>query len=246
MIPINIYENTKIKIYSTSDGIKIVTSPIKIQILNMLTDKVSEADIVKETGKSKSTISVHLKNLLDERIISYKAHPLDRRSKLFYIYADYIGEIYPDNIIYALPEIEQDISKKEGLFIEIYRQFKGLLLHHGLDVSPLEIITGERIGKKTYDEFKAETLDELLDELKQRFLDLGLGDLSINITDDSLMFKLKECHECYNLEYNMATCNIVKGMLKGIFSAFYKKAVSVEEVECCSKYDDHCTFIVEK
>ena len=74
MIPINIYENTKIKIYSTSDGIKIVTSPIKIQILNMLTDKVSEADIVKETGKSKSTISVHLKNLLDERIISYKAH----------------------------------------------------------------------------------------------------------------------------------------------------------------------------
>ena len=243
MIPINIYENTKIKIYSTSDGIKIVTSPIKIQILNMLTDKVSEADIVKETGKS---ISVHLKNLLDERIISYKAHPLDRRSKLFYIYADYIGEIYPDNIIYALPEIEQDISKKEGLFIEIYRQFKGLLLHHGLDVSPLEIITGERIGKKTYDEFKAETLDELLDELKQRFLDLGLGDLSINITDDSLMFKLKECHECYNLEYNMATCNIVKGMLKGIFSAFYKKAVSVEEVECCSKYDDHCTFIVEK
>ena len=81
MIPINYYNTTKIKIYSTNKGIKIVDSPIKIQILNLLEGEISEADIVKETGKSKSTISVHLKNLIDEGIISFKSHPLDRRRK---------------------------------------------------------------------------------------------------------------------------------------------------------------------
>ena len=99
-MPINNFNNTKIKIFSTNKGIKIVDSPIKIQILNILDGQVSEADIVSQTGKSKSTISVHLKNLIDEGIISFKSHPLDRRSKLFYILADYIGEIYPDKIIY--------------------------------------------------------------------------------------------------------------------------------------------------
>ena len=61
MMPINNFNNTKIKIYSTTKGIKIVDSPIKIQILNMLDGQVSEADIVNETRKSKSTISVHVK-----------------------------------------------------------------------------------------------------------------------------------------------------------------------------------------
>ena len=124
MIPINYYNTTKIKIYSTNKGIKIVDSPIKIQILNLLEGEISEADIVKETGKSKSTISVHLKNLIDEGIISFKSHPLDRRSKLFYIIADYIGEIYPDKIIYKLPETESDLESQDQLYIEILRQFK--------------------------------------------------------------------------------------------------------------------------
>ena len=61
MMPINKFNNTKIKIYATTKGIKIVDSPIKIQILNILDGQVSEIEIVKQTGKSKSTISVHLK-----------------------------------------------------------------------------------------------------------------------------------------------------------------------------------------
>lgn len=132
MMPINKFNNTKIKIYATTKGIKIVDSPIKIQILNILDGQVSEIEIVKQTGKSKSTISVHLKNLIDEGIISFKSHPLDRRSKLFYIYADYIGEICPDKIIYKLPEIESQITSKAQLYMELFRQFKSILLIHGL------------------------------------------------------------------------------------------------------------------
>ncbi|MCI5867695.1 MAG: ArsR family transcriptional regulator [Methanosphaera sp.] len=245
MIPINIYDNTKIKIYSTADGIKIVNSPIKIQILNMLDEKISEAEIVKRTGKSKSTISVHLKNLVDEGILSYKSHPLDRRSKLFYIYADYVGEVYPGQIIYSLPEVQEDIIDPHGLFTEVHRQCKGLLLHHGLELSPLETKAGERIGRDLYKKLEFDGFEGFLDALRKYFAELEIGELTITHTDNTVL-KLKGCHTKFDIEYNISTCCITTGMIKGVFSEYYQCDVSVEEVECVSKYDDCCTFIVEK
>ena len=243
MMPIASYNDTKIKIYSTTKGIKIVDSPIKIQILNLLEGEVSEAEIVKQTNKSKSTISVHLKNLIDEGIISFRSHPLDKRSKLFYIYADYIGEIYPDRIIYQLPEMLSDITTEAELYIEELRQLKSILLIHGLQLEPLEIRTGEVIGKKIYSTFEYDTLDDLVELICSRFESLNVGTIKV-ASKDPLIFKNYQCNECFKVQYNIPTCNMTKGILKGILSEHYGEEVSVEEVECKSKLDDSCTFIV--
>ena len=48
-------------------GVNVVKSPVKLTILSMLKDTDMEFDeIVKNTGKSKSTISVHLKSLRED------------------------------------------------------------------------------------------------------------------------------------------------------------------------------------
>jgi len=244
MMPITNYNDIKIKIYSTNKGIKIVDSPIKIQILNILDGQVSEAEIVSKTGKSKSTISVHLKNLIDEGIINYKSHPLDRRSKLFYVVSDYIGEIYPDKIINKSPEITDEINNKEKLYFEVFRQFKSTLLLHGLQLEPLEVATGQIIGKSLHEEFKYETLEELLEQIKEKFEQLGLGELKVSSVEP-LIFKNNDCKECFNIQYNLPTCNMTKGILKGILEIYYGKEIFIEEVECISKFDDSCTFIVD-
>lgn len=244
MMPINNFNNTKIKIFSTNKGIKVVDSPIKIQILNMLEGQVSEADIVNETGKSKSTISVHLKNLIDEGIISFKSHPMDRRSKIFYILADYIGEIYPDKIIYRYPEIDSQIDTKDKFFNEVFRQFKSILLVHGLQLEPLEIETGKNMGKELYSSLEFETFDELIESITLKFEQLNLGHIKISSTNP-LILKINECSECSGLQYNLPMCNIIKGVLKGIFEEYYNQQISIEEVECTSKYDDCCTFLIE-
>lgn len=244
MMPINNFNNTKIKIFSTNKGIKIVDSPIKIQILNILEGQISEADIVNETGKSKSTISVHLKNLIEEGIISFKSHPLDRRSKLFYIIADYIGEIYPDKIIYQSPNINSELNNQEQLYTELFRQYKSILLVHGLQLEPLEVEAGRNIGKHIYQSFEYDKFEELLNLIIEKFDELEMGHIKIS-SEKPLIIKNNNCHECKDLQYNIPLCNVTKGILKGIFEEYYEKQVSVEEVECTSKYDDCCTFIVE-
>lgn len=65
-------------------GIDVVKSPVKLTILEMLRSNDMEFDeIVRNTGKSKSTISVHLKSLREDGIISYRLGESDSRRKIF-------------------------------------------------------------------------------------------------------------------------------------------------------------------
>ena len=75
-------------------GIDVVKSPVKLTILEMLRSNDMEFDeIVKNTGKSKSTISVHLKSLREDGIISYRLGESDSRRKIFYLNSKYLGSV---------------------------------------------------------------------------------------------------------------------------------------------------------
>ena len=63
--PIQIFSN-----FNDNIGVNVVKSPVKLTILEMLRDRDMEFDeIVSNTGKSKSTVSVHLKSLRENGII---------------------------------------------------------------------------------------------------------------------------------------------------------------------------------
>ena len=75
-------------------GVNVVKSPVKLTILSMLKDTDMEFDeIVKNTGKSKSTISVHLKSLREDGIVSYRFDANDHRKKIFFINSKFLGEV---------------------------------------------------------------------------------------------------------------------------------------------------------
>ena len=79
-------DDKPIQIFSSPEknvGVNVVKSPVKLIILEMLRSSEMEFDeIVSNTGKSKSTVSVHLKGLREMGIVSYKPHPDDNRKKI--------------------------------------------------------------------------------------------------------------------------------------------------------------------
>ena len=97
--PVQIFSNVDENI-----GVNVIKSPVKLTILEMLRNNDMEFDeIVNNTGKSKSTVSVHLKSLRESGIISYRVHPVDNRKKIFYLNSKYIGSVNvskPNLIIY--------------------------------------------------------------------------------------------------------------------------------------------------
>lgn len=87
--PVQIFSNVNENI-----GVNVIKSPVKLTILEMLRNSEMEFDeIVSNTGKSKSTVSVHLKSLRENGIISYRVHPVDNRKKIFYLNSKYIGSV---------------------------------------------------------------------------------------------------------------------------------------------------------
>ena len=96
-------------------GIDVVKSPVKLTILEMLRSNDMEFDeIVKNTGKSKSTISVHLKSLREDGIISYRLGESDSRRKIFYLNSKQMLYPFPQ---YSQPKsIEPHMDYSFGTF----------------------------------------------------------------------------------------------------------------------------------
>ena len=120
--PIQIFSNLNENI-----GVNVVKSPVKLTILEMLRDSEMEFDeIVNNTGKSKSTVSVHLKSLRESGIISYRVHPDDNRKKIFYINSKFLGSV---NITEPkeIEETQSDYLIKH--LIEEDEEFSTLLFH---------------------------------------------------------------------------------------------------------------------
>ena len=75
-----------IELFSTSEGIYAINSPVRVKILSMLRKgELSFDQLVELSGKAKSTVSVHLRRMGDEGIIGSKTDPKDARKKIFFI-----------------------------------------------------------------------------------------------------------------------------------------------------------------
>ena len=93
-------------------GIDVVKSPVKLTIFEMLRSNDIEFDeIVRNTGKSKSTISVHLKSLREDGIISYRLGESDSRRKIFYLNSKDLGSV---EVSKKLEPVYEKVAGKYG------------------------------------------------------------------------------------------------------------------------------------
>ena len=95
----------EVEIFSTADGLQVIKSPLRVKILSMLRERdLSFDEIVKLSGRAKSTVSGHLKDLSQEGIIGSRAHPTDARKKIFFIKSGYVGKLQQRNMEEDLKE----------------------------------------------------------------------------------------------------------------------------------------------
>lgn len=239
-----------VKIYSSPQGVNVVQSPVKKEILSLLKEKSrSGSDIVSATGKSKSTISVHLQDLMDAEIISWKSHPQDRRKKIFYLNSRYLGDISRER------EIESDIdlyldrhllhSRDPFRFFRfMFRTIRVALLDEGINIDPILHQAGLRVGEAFYHELQAPTMDKFAKNLADFWEENHLGRLEIKSLEPPII-QAYDCFECEDLPpLGRPACSFDSGILEAVFSAYMGENVSVEETKCYAQSDQYCQFHV--
>lgn len=239
-----------VKIYSSKRGVSVVQSPVKKKILSLLKKSgMSGSEIVSATGKSKSTVSVHLQDLMDSDIISWKPHPQDRRKKIFYLNSRYLGDISRER------EIESDInlyldrnvvqsSDPFRFFRFMFRTIRVALLDEGINIDPILHRAGIKVGEAFYDKIKATHMDELVKNLAEFWEENHLGNLKIESLDPPII-QAYDCFECEDLPpLGRPACSFDSGILEAVFSAHLGESVSVNETKCYAQGDQYCQFHV--
>ena len=244
--PIQIFSNLNDNV-----GVNVVKSPVKLTILEMLRDTEMEFDeIVNNTGKSKSTVSVHLKSLRESGVISYRLHPKDNRKKIFYINSKYLGSVNitePKEIEETQSDyiIKNIIQNDEEFSTLLFHTLKSMLIQEGVNIDPILQATGNSIGKSIFGMLYDDDLDVFMENIANYWQRKGLGKLTFNV-GQIIKVTTYDCFECKLLpRTGKPACFLDTGILEGLFSEFFNLPVSVIEIQCYTMGDEKCVFEIE-
>lgn len=244
--PIQIFSNINDNI-----GVNVVKSPVKLTILEMLREREMEFDeIVNNTGKSKSTISVHLKGLRETGIISYRLHPNDNRKKIFYINSKFLGSVNitePKEIEETQSDyiIKNIIDGDEEFSTLLFHTLKAMLIQEGVNIDPILQSTGNSIGKSLFSSLYDEDLDVFMENIAEFWEKNGLGRVSFKV-GQIIKVTTYDCFECKLLpRTGKPACFLDTGIFEGLFTEFFNMPVSVIETQCYTMGDEKCVFEIE-
>lgn len=244
--PIQIFSNLNENL-----GVNVVKSPVKLTILEMLRDTEMEFDeIVTNTGKSKSTVSVHLKSLRESGIISYRVHPVDNRKKIFYINSKYLGSVNisePKQIEETQSDylIKNIIDDDEEFSTLLFHTLKAMLIQEGVNIDPILQSTGNSIGRSIFEKIYDDDLDIFMENIADFWQRKGLGRLTFKI-GQTIKITTYDCFECKLLpKTGKPACFLDTGIFEGLFTEFFNLPVSVIETQCYTMGDEKCVFEIE-
>jgi len=237
-------------IFSTDSGMVALDSPVKLKILELLSNGAKSFDeLVGKSRKAKSTISVHLHDLEELNLIEEKTYPNDKRKKYFVLNALYLAysepplrSQYNEHLNDIVASVLGGNSLKENLFHSLRYGMEA----YGIDPKPILKKMGNDMGLKIGMGFKSDDCEGVLDELTFFWKYHELGDMTF-IEDSELEILVDNCHHCCKMpNVGKTLCSLDEGIMEGIFSSRLEQDYSVNETECCGTGHNHCKFLVEE
>jgi uncharacterized protein len=245
------FKEMQIELFSTSEGIYAINSPVRVKILSMLRKGELNFDqLVELSGKAKSTVSVHLKRMVDEGIIGSKTDPNDARKKIFFIKSEYLGKLSGKKVV--TENIEEYVSSyidSEGDPYEFYRlifhTIRVSLIRQGIDIDPILYEAGVKVGETLYQKVKNPDINKLAENIANFWETHNLGHVEV-VKLEPLTINVSDCFECKSLPpLGRPACAFDSGILKAVFSAHYNDERIVNETKCYAMGDNHCSFIIK-
>ncbi|MGA9140704.1 MAG: V4R domain-containing protein [Methanocella sp.] len=236
-------------IYSTKKGMIAIDSPIKNKILQKLHEReLTFEELIEVCGKAKSTMSVHLNDLLASGMVYKRVDPNDRRKKYFGINSDLLASSRtPVNVHYnkILQSIPSAVGDKYTFLRSLFHLVRSGMESYGVDTSPALKKIGRDVGRMLAPRFKATEASALLAEVSAFWAAEGLGHVTI-LKGDVPSIIVDDCFDCSAMpDIGRTQCSMDEGILEAIIEEKLKVQCSIQETECYGTGHDHCKFIIK-
>lgn len=241
-----------VRLFSTDDNVVAVDSPIKVRILEIASDGPVPFDqVVEKTGKAKSTISVHIRDLEQAGIITSRSDPRDSRRRLIALSSLAIGRLTnADRDAMAPPHLhgEQDEPFSDddivSFFRYVVRVFRSEAMAMGINIDPVLQRAGAGVGTVLAGKVAGGSVEDVVQNMKVFWHTHGLGAITLTGTDP-LTLEVRNCFECEDLPITgHGACAFDTGVLTSVFSHHLQYPVTVVEEACYSAGDDRCVFVI--
>ena len=248
-------ENRDIHLFSSSDRVMAVEGQVKKKILSLLAERdYSFDELVLLIGRAKSTVSVHIHDLIHAGLITSRSDPMDNRRKILSLSSQPIGTLTNSDRNAPLREDKTDIHTclpfHPGDVASFFRWgiqvFRTEAMARGINIDPVLEQTGWKIGKVLAPLVYDQDLGGMVLKMHDFWEANGLGTVALSGTDP-VTLTVHGCFECEDLPVTgHGACSFDIGVLSAIFTHYFSTPVHITEVECYSAGDDHCTFVIEK
>ncbi len=241
----------EVDFFKTPRGVRIVDSPTRSRILGMLGNgELSFEEIVARTARAKSTVSVHLRELVADGVLGSRNDPDDGRRKFFFVEAEYLGQLsdaerLEGDVGRLLADYDPADPDPAAFYRAVLRSIRVALLDGGINIDPILHAAGRGLGHGLARSFAGMTTEELLAALAEFWSRHALGRLEVAATAP-LELVVYDCFECMDLPYlGRPACAFERGLVTAVFEAHYGGAVLVDETACYAMGSGHCRFVIE-
>jgi predicted hydrocarbon binding protein len=243
-----------IRLFSTWDAVVAVDSPVKVRILELVSSGPVPFDVIVErTGKAKSTISVHVHDLIQSGLVISVPDPLDSRRRVIMLSSDAIGRLtntdrHIANIVQAYSGDGDEQTFRDEDIVSFFRfcvlVFRTQAMALGINIDPVLERTGQQVGMVLARRVAGDTPGEVVEKMDAFWKSHGLGSIML-ASRDPLTLEVKGCFECEDLpETGHGACVFDIGVLTAIFSYHLERPVRVVEERCYSSGDGRCIFVI--
>jgi uncharacterized protein len=237
-----------VALYSTPAGIRTVRSPVRVKILSVLSTRdLTFDEIVRLSGRAKSTVSIHLRGLEEDGIIGSKTDPHDERKKIFFLLSHSLGNLTAGLAADDAADRAGRLADSDdpfGFYRYMFRTIRVSLLAEGINIDPVLFASGNQVGRTLAASLADRRLPVLLEKLGAFWRKHNLGTLEVESLAP-LTLRAYDCFECGSLpQLGRPACAFDSGILDALFSAHFKKPQQVEETACYAMGDDHCRFVI--
>jgi hypothetical protein len=237
-----------IGLYASSEGIRAIDSPVKGKILEMLTRQEMAFDqLVETSGRSKSTVSVHLKDLADDGIVGARADPTDGRKKIFYLNSLFLAGADSDergnfDLDKYIPREFPCEGDPGGMFRFMLSTIRLSLMHQGILIDPVLSLAGQKAGGALYPCVEASGITGIIENIGHIWKKNRLGNIELERLDP-LTLSIFDCFECRDLPITgKPACAFESGILTSLFSTFYSQEMKAIETHCYAMGSNRCRF----
>lgn len=223
-------------------------SPVKLKILKFIgNNSRSFEEIVMATCKAKSTVSVHLQDLLKQNLIVEQRDKADRRKKFFTINSHLIAYSQTPvqkNYDVIIDKLIESVDMEYEFFKTLCHTVRYGMEAYGVNPGPIMKKIGNDIGKKVASLFTSDSLEDLLAEMASFWKKQELGTIETS-GFEPLTILVYDCFDCSDMpDVGRTLCSLDEGLMEGILEGCLNLMTIVEEVECYGTGYNHCKFKV--